>query len=398
MSWVSDLEAALARGRSDDDSVRVIAPQRPPVLDAEGVKAVVAPLFAAIFWGAAIFREMVGGTPLDPIAVVLRLLALGMTLRVLFLGAEMLRRFGVWAQTKAYGLAISDEGLMFRTPEADYAVAKADVIGVSERGRWQERGAGRRWSEVYVVLDPEASGGRTHLALPPVFEDTPGLLAERLMRWRGPLPEAEPTDAKPADLASRLYDDAVKGDVPAGVLAIRHDRQWLRKAPYAPVLAGVVAIEALVRGGSAVWQAIEPWMGGLLVLALLAVPARWLWQTGREVKPRKGLGLVMTPAEVLIRTRAGMLRVRWRELAQVNLDAKKKWSVLEGAHAARQLVLLRTTAPVIRYDEPYLGLPIEVAKLLLDAYRSGQLPRTPAARSDAPDSREGRAGGSSEEE
>ncbi|HBQ18277.1 MAG TPA: hypothetical protein DEF51_46500, partial [Myxococcales bacterium] len=140
-------------------------------------------------------------------------------------------------------------------------------------------------------------------------------------------------------------------------------------------LAGAVAVEALLRAGSGVWQAIEPWMGGLLVLALMAIPARWLWQTRREVKPRKGLALVMTPAEVLIRTRAGMLRVRWKDLAQVNLDAKKKWSVLEGAHRARQLVLLRATAPAIRYDEPYLGLPVEVAKLLLDAYRTGQLPR-----------------------
>ncbi|GAB5548346.1 MAG: hypothetical protein SangKO_081060 [Sandaracinaceae bacterium] len=375
MSWVTDLEAALARGRSDDDSVRVLSPQRPPILDADGIKAVVAPLFAAIFWGAAIFREMIGGTPLDPIAVVLRLLALGMTLRVLFLGAELLRRIGVWIQARSYGLALSDGGLLFRTPEADYAVAKADVIGISERGRWQERSAGRRYGDVYVVLDPEASGGRTHLALPPVFEDTPGLLAERLMRWRGAPPEAEPKDAAPAELASRLYDDAVKGDVPAGVIAIRHDRQWLRKAPYAPVLAGVVAVEALLRAGSGVWQAIEPWMGGLLVLALMAIPARWLWQTRREVKPRKGLALVMTPAEVLIRTRAGMLRVRWKDLAQVTLDAKKKWSVLEGAHRARQLVLLRATAPAIRYDEPYLGLPVEVAKLLLDAYRTGQLPR-----------------------
>ena len=60
---------------------------------------------------------------------------------------------------------------------------------------------------------------------------------------------------------------------------------------------------------------------------------------------------------------------------RIRTDEKKQWSVLEGAHSLRRLVLTRANAPPIRYDEPYLGIPVEVAQVLLEAYRDGRLPR-----------------------
>ncbi|MBX3270944.1 MAG: hypothetical protein KF729_11830 [Sandaracinaceae bacterium] len=376
-SWVRRAERALETGTAADGDTRVVV-VRPPLLDADGAKAVLAPVLAAIAWAAAVFREVVAESSLDPIGMLLRFVALGLTLRVILLGAVFAGRVRTWLTTSRHGLVLTSEGLLYRTPTHDVVVPRERVVGIAERGQWQTRKAGRRWSEVFVVVDPAL--GRTHVALPPVFDDTPGRLAERLMRWRGSAPEPREAEAEPASLASRVYDAAAAGLAEPGTTVVRHDLGWLKKGPYALLLVATVALDGLSRGGAAVWGALEPWMIAGLFLALLAVPGRWLWMTRREVSPRKGLAMVLTPAEVLIRTRQGILRARWKELVGVTVDAKTKWSVLEGAHEARQLVLTRKHAPAIRYDEPYLGLPVEVGKLLLDAYRSGWLPREePAA-------------------
>ena len=85
-----------------------------------------------------------------------------------------------------------------------------------------------------------------------------------------------------------------------------------------------------------------------------------------------------------MRTAKRLLRVRWVELDRVSSDATRKWSVLEGAHALRQLVLTRRRGSPIRYDEPYLGAPVEVVEVLVQAYRDGRLPREDAATSSTP--------------
>jgi hypothetical protein len=286
----------------------------------------------------------------------------------------------VWLNARRWGLVLRPEGMLLRTPETDVVLERDRIVGIAERGRWQERPGGRRWNEVYVAVDPTL--GRTHVTLPPIFDATPGRLAERLMRWRGvPRAPKEPRRAPPVELASKLWDEAAEGRPPPDVVAVRHGWQWLRRAPYAAILAGLAALDGLVRGGPRVWEAIDPLLGGGLVVAFLLIPLRWLWMNRRDIAPRKGLALVLTPGEVLMRTHAGILRTRWNELARVSVDQKRTWSVLEGAHQARQLVLTRAHAPPIRYDEPYLGLPAEVGQMLLEAYRSGVLPYD----ADAPD-------------
>ncbi|MGE3632588.1 MAG: hypothetical protein AB7P00_22020, partial [Sandaracinaceae bacterium] len=227
-SWVARAESALA-GRDAEGADRLMRGRRPPLLDADGVRAVLAPLLAAVVWGSAIFREVVAGTPLDPLALGLRVLALALTLRVAVLGATFVTRAIITLRASRYGLVLTPEGLFYRAPELDIAIPRDAIVGIAERGHWQARGGPRRWSEVFVITDPAI--GRTHVALPPVFEDTPGLLAERLMRWRGPDPAVpEPEPAAPAPLASQLWDDAASGRAPEGVAAIPHGLEWLRRA------------------------------------------------------------------------------------------------------------------------------------------------------------------------
>jgi hypothetical protein len=343
------------------------------VLDAEGLRAVAAPFLAAVVWAAVVFQEQLAGTSIDPIALVLRVVAWGLTLRVVLVGARMLERLRVWSAAHRHALVLTPEGLFVRLPHVDIAIERAHVLGVVEHGRWQQRAGGRRFSEVYVVTDP--TSGRSHVALPPVFDETPGRLAERLMRWRGAWEEPElESRPGPHELASKVFDDAAAGRAEPGVLAVRHGREWIRKGPYVVVLIGLTVAEGIARGGTLVWQAIDPAVGGGIVFAFLAVLARWVWLQRREIAPRKGLSLVLTPAELLIRTRQGMLRTRWADLVSASVTSRRSWSVLEGVHEARQLVLSRRGAPPIRYDEPYLGLPVEVAQVLVEAYRVGRLP------------------------
>lgn len=371
-SWVERAERALGGGALHEDEV-VLRGARPPFLDAEGIRAVASPLLCAVVWSAAVFREVLTGTSIDPIAFGLRIVALGLTLRVLLLGARMAERLVLWAQAKQYALVLTREGLLYRTPRVDVAIPREAVVGVLEQGRWRERGGVGRASPVYVVTDPET--GRTHVTLPPIFDGSPGRLAERLMRWHGGWEEPEEApSAPPHELASQVYDEAAAGRAGPGVTAIRHDRSWMKKGPYVVVLIGVAAAEGILRGGPEVWNAIDPAIGGGLVVALALVVLRWFWMQRREIAPRKGLAMVLTPAELLIRTRSGMVRTRWADVVSASVTTKRTWSVLEGAHDARQLVISRRGAQPIRYDEPYLGAPVEVAQVLIDAYRAGRLP------------------------
>ena len=119
----------------------------------------------------------------------------------------------MWREAQRYKLALADDGLLLRTPEADFAVAKEDVLDVREHGAWGER-SGRRWADVYIVTRP--SSGRTHLALPPVFTLTPGVLAERLMRWRGAIevPGSGAREPEPAALPSKIFDVVYHATLP----------------------------------------------------------------------------------------------------------------------------------------------------------------------------------------
>ena len=376
--WIADAAAALAAGQSGD-GVTVIKAQPPPLLDRAGIQAVLAPVLAALVWSGAVFREVVAGSPIDPLALLLRAVAFALTVRAVLLGAGFARRLAVWAGLSRWGLALTDGGLLLRTSDGDATVARSEVVAVVERGDWRTRKSGRRWSDVYVVTQPES--GRLFLAVPPIFDRSAGILAERLMRWRGPI-EA-PADhqwPEPARLGSRVYDDAAKGTVDAGVTVIRHGRGWIAKGPYATVLLGLAVADGFVRLGEIDLDEI----GVLLPLGIAAcasaVPVIWAWLTRRHVAPRKGLALVLTPAELLIRTRSGILRTTWRGLARITIATKASWTILEGYHGARTMVIERRDAPAIRYDEAFLGVPAEVVVALCEAHRSGVIPlaRRPA--------------------
>ena len=134
----------------------------------------------------------------------------------------------------------------------------------------------------------------------------------------------------------------------------------------------------------------------IIVFALLGVPLLWFIATRVDIAPRKGLSVVLTPAEVLMRTRAGVHVVRYGELRKVEIDAKRGWSILRGQHESRALIFHRKCGACrgtglqeqaqckvcggngrdmdyINYVEAFLGAPAEVVYALIAAYRSGRV-------------------------
>ncbi|MGF1468824.1 MAG: hypothetical protein ACFCGT_22080 [Sandaracinaceae bacterium] len=373
-AWVDRARRVLQAGEPSD--VDRLLEGHPPAVAQEVTALAIAPLLAAIAWAGAVLREVMIGSPVDPIAVVLRVVALGFTVRTVVLVARFLPRLAVLLWSGRYRLVLTPEGLLLSTPRGERAVPKGTVVGVAEGG--DPRAS---WRPVHVVL----SGPGTHLTLPPVFDDSPGLLAERLQRWLGAPPEVDdgpwPT---PYDRPIEVYDEAVRGRPPPGSRLIRHGRGWMRTGPVFPLLVAAVVVESLVRLGPEGWSVIDPRIFGSLALVMIAIPAVWYGRERRDVAHQGGASMLLTPAEVLIRTPKGVIRSRWADLARVSIDQRRRWSVLEGPHTARTLVLARGGAPTIRYQESYLGVPAEVAMILLQAYQRRRLPEGPTVGVDGP--------------
>ncbi len=354
------------------EEVELLAPLPPVVLDAGGRRALVAPLLAAFVWAAAVFREGLS-QPLDPLALALRLLALALSVRALWLGARLWQRVRTALQRRRYALALCEQGLLLRTPHGDLALLKHDVVDICERGAWQEHDEAGRWADVYVVTRPDS--GRLYTAIPPLFARSPGALAERLMRWRGAIPQ--PQDApqrEPVELASKLFDAVAAGERPGGTAVIERGRAWLRSGPNATLLLGLALLDGLARTPAAARARLTPTVAPVIGLCLVLVPGLFLLLRRRENAAHKGIALVLTPAELLLRTRAGVRRLRWTELGKLRLQSRTVWSVLEGPRQARTLVLEPKAGDPIHYAETLLGVPAEVVVALGEAYRKGVLP------------------------
>jgi hypothetical protein len=104
------------------------------------------------------------------------------------------------------------------------------------------------------------------------------------------------------------------------------------------------------------------------------VPVLWLVMSRRQLAARKGIAMLLTPAELLWRARGGVQRLRWAELGRPQIESRTGWSVLQGPHETRTLVLTQKNGDTVRYAEASLATPAEVVAALCEAYRKGSLP------------------------
>jgi hypothetical protein len=270
-----------------------------------------------------------------------------------------------------YALALTPEGLLFRSPNSDVVVPREHVLDVRARGDWAGKSA-RRWADVYIITHPDST--RFYLALPPLFERTPGILAETLMRWRGvrdAVTETDAGDPAPEPLATKLWERAARREPTPGVVAIRHGSAWLQRGPYASVLLGVAMLDGFLRMSAEARALLSQGPVRLLAAALVFIPLGWIVYTRASLASRQGLALVLTPAELLVRSRAGLQRIAWSSVTRSEVRARTTWSILQGAHEARSLVVHRKDDAAIQCSEAFISTPVEVVAGLCDAYRKG---------------------------
>ena len=333
----------------------VLRGRAPSLLGKELAQATLAITVALLLAAGAVLRELALDNPLDPLAMALRLLAAATLLRGGAVAVDLMRARRRVRHASAQKLELGSDALCWTAPHGTTEVARSDVWNVCDTAEG-----------VRLIVRPRQ--GNAIVELPPIFDATPALLAARLRRWMG-RPERPSADI--VQLASKAFDAAAAGTVAENMAVVRHGRGWLRRGPFLALLFALVFLDGTLRlpPGSAL--GLLP-MAGLIACAF--VPIAWLWSALRDIAPRKGLAMVVTPAEVIMRTRGGVLRATFRRVDDVAIERAPSWSLLDGAKPHRKLVIARRNDTPIRYDEAYLGVSAEVAKALLDAFRGSTVP------------------------
>ena len=381
MGWIEESRRA-AQG-APRNGFEVLRGSWPPVLDGDGVRGVFVPLLGVVAGLGAYFRMLLGHDGFDPIALILLVLSVGLLARG-FLFLQLAERLRIAFRARRSALVLSKEGLFFTDGQNEQTIERTSIVTVLESGMWQSGRRGNRWSPIYIV---GSTADALLLTLPPIFEEGSGVVAERLMRWQGVryLPE-DVTHEAPAALASQVYDDASRGIVSEGTLVIRHGNRWLARGPYASLVLAVAIGLAMAGLPSDARAAVWPLTLAAIAIAVIA-PFLWIAMKRREISVRRGLAMVLTPAEVLMRTRAGVHRAAWPKLQRTSVEQKRAFSLLSGMHMAKILVLKRKDDTPIRYEEAYLGLPVEVVQVLIEAYRRGELPMISGAQASSEETR-----------
>jgi hypothetical protein len=370
LSWVDNATAALNGQKRD--AIEVVASQRPPVIDADGIQAATAPFLAVFVWMAAHLRETIVGHPLDVWALMLRLLALALTVRALILGRHLIKRLLGWVNPSRYGLALAPEGLVLRTPRGDTAISREDIVDIRECSRQSDR-SGRRWLEVFLVINPET--GRTWVPIDPFLDAKSSVLAARLTRWRGPVTASDAESFPDPDRhAGTLFKEVDAGSRLQGITVVPLGRAWLKRGPYASVLLGLAVLDGFIRFKPMARATTAPTVPLAIAICLIAVPVVWLVVVHRQLGPLTRAALLMTPAGILIRIRSGIDQIRWPQLFRVDIDSKRVWSMFEGMYESRSIVYYGEDGFTVSINEAYLGMPADVVVAVAQAYLSRVLP------------------------
>jgi hypothetical protein len=371
-NWIREAEHALgaAGAPSVHSSAEVVEKHAPALIDANGARALVAPFLAGFMWAALVFRETQIHSTLEPLALLLRLLAYALTLRAVRLLWVLAGRIRLALQRSRFGLVLTREGLFLRAPDRDVVVPQEDILEIREQAATALGSrATQRWADVYLITRPET--GRVYLALPPIFGHSPRALAEQLMRWRHGAPDpAPPVDVTKDELPNRLWDRAAQGEAIADVVAIAHGQRWLARGPYASMLLGLAVLDGYVRLPAQARDQLEPGPALMLASALVIVPAAWAFFTRARLRSRRGLSLVLTPGALLVRAaRGSAIRLPWSDITRVEVHSRNSWSLLRGAFDARTLLVHRKQEISAQLTEDFLALPIDVVAGLCEVYR-----------------------------
>jgi hypothetical protein len=362
-SFVEPLRAA-AQGRRAS-GIEVLRAESPPWLDGAAMRAMMSVLMAGFIVGAAVLRtRMSADTPFDLMALLLRTAGLAFVVRaliaLLLAARERLRK----TRASHNVLAWSDQGIYERTPEGERWLARSDVLAVLLE-ETPERSALAQARAVWIAARPQESKVR-FWRLEAHYAQKPEILAARLGPWLAPAAQAERRERESGSLEAR-YRRAAQGKPGAGELPVPEGFGYRARAPYAALLGVAFALDALWSAGPLRARIVSPaLLSCVLALALLA---GWFVWMGRRRATRLGIAMLITPEELLVRGRGGVLGVPWSQLQAAQVAARMAWSPFVGSFSVRTLLITTTHGELLSFDAGFLGVPPEVLAAVLESYR-----------------------------
>lgn len=365
-SWQEPLRRA-ARG-SAQAGVETLHGARPSLLNAQTAGALTSAILAAFVILAARFRTELAAGQLDLIASVLRSAAVAFIVRAVIDLVRSARAIASDGEAARATLVLGSDGLLLRVGEHEQSVRKQELLGISAREALPSRTLPARPETILLTLTPDAGRPRL-LALPPYFAQTTEIALARLTRWRsdGPAEAANDTPDSEDEAPDAHYERAAGGELRDRDLVIPEGRGYLLRAPYTALLGLVFALDVFVSAGAGRALIAGP---VLMACALsLIVLAAWFVWIARKRRSRRGIGMLFTRHELLLRGPHGVVAVPWAQLQETELKLAARWSPFVGAFPARTLTLTTHAGERMVFDGSFLGVPLEVIAVLCAHYR-----------------------------
>lgn len=329
---------------------------------ADALAAVNKPLsmlvLAGLLWAMVVLRGQFSADPLDPFGLVLRILALLSSLRALVSIGRSVGTIRALQRAKSSAVAILNEGLVIRDGESFEAIARAELLGV-------HAGDAKSPPVLLLVPRPERQGEALR-ALPPGLVDPSERITEALEDL---VPErAGGATPPPRTDAEGRYERAAAGDLEPGVARVLRGRGWLLRGPYGALIVAVALLERLVRLPAG--MSIGPIGYGALALSI-AIVLVFLLLGARRAREAKGLALVLTPEELLLRLPSGLTRVPLGAITGLELGARRSWSTLGGSEPVKTLFVVRDGGPGLTLSADELAAEVEPLASLIELYCAG---------------------------
>jgi hypothetical protein len=343
---------------------------RPSFLNAQTAHALTSAVLAAFVILAARFRSELSAGQLDLIASGLRVAALAFVLRALIDFARFARALVGDRVARSAQLVLTPDELVLRVAGEEQRVRRDEVLGISAQETLPTRTLPARPDAIALTLTPR--GGKPRVVfVPPYFAPTSEIALARLTRWRGAAPDGparEPNEelAGPIDDAVQApdahYERAASGSTTEPDVVIPEGRGYLLRAPYTALLGMCFALDVFFSAGTSRLLIATPVVAAC-ALSIAVLVAWFAWIT-RKRKSRRGIGMLLTRAELLLRGPHGVVAVPWAQLASTELRVSARWSPFVGSYAVRVLTLGTNTGERMIFDQSFLGVPLEVVEVL----------------------------------
>lgn len=380
----------MGKPRAGHTAVELVRGTAPSWLGGDAVHALTSSFLAALVIAAALLRSDLQALPFDSIALLLRSASVAFALRALLAIVHWARRLARDARAGEHVLAWSSDGLWWRSPEAEQWLARAEVADLRVPEERSVRGASSSLAPLLVIARP----GQTlrYWSLPPYFAVDAEVLLARLKRWHEPAPTrlGELTLTPPREGPDARYARAARRKLEPGELPVPEGFGYRLRAPYGVLLALVFVGDALFHAGelrTRLWPAAV--LAAVLAPGALGVWFGWL-RSRRAV--RLGMAMLLTPEELLLRGKQGVVSVPWTQLAEAEVEVRLAWSLWVGSYLVRTLWFSTLEGTRMPFDAGFLGVPPEVIASLANGYRSGAF-TTPASSETPASTSQGSGGG-----